>query len=90
MLGFLKLEELGFTIKCKPVSWVGVHSLLVFCFHRIYFVFIAGPIWSFYTSVVMAREPYNSTVDIWMIMLFYLIGIWIVFKTRILELIAKS
>ncbi len=90
MLGFLKLEEMGFVIKCKPVSWVGVHSLLVFCFHRIYFIFIAGPIWSFYTSVIMEREPYNSTIDIWMIMFFYLVGIAIIYKTKILELIARS
>ena len=66
---FLILEKKNIRLNVPIVSWVGLNSLLVFAFHRIFFVRILAPL------SVMIGTQLNRTIGASTIELYSYIGI---------------
>jgi hypothetical protein len=90
LLGFLYVECRGKIYKVPVVTWVGVSSLLVFGFHRLFFVHIAGPWWAYLRSVWFELPPVNSTIHIWFIMAVYLGLCLVIQRVGLLRLMDRA
>lgn len=90
MVAFLWTECLGYKVRLPVVSWVGVSSLLVFGLHRLFFIHIGGPLWSWWQSVWLELPPVNSTWHTWVLMAAFLFWCLLIQRGRILSLIERS
>lgn len=61
---FLWLERKNIKFNVPVITWVGLHSILVFAFHRIFFVRILGPI-SVLIGSLTGRTLGASTIELY-------------------------
>lgn len=62
---FIIMEGRGVVFRIPFFHWLGVNSLTVFAFHRIYFIFIGGPLWAYLVAVVFDSPLSHQSVIIW-------------------------
>lgn len=81
----LLLDRKAFPFQKIPFfSWLGVYSVFVFAFHRIFFVHLYGPLWAWFYAW-MGWQPRNHTIDLW-IGIAMLCGLsWCILKSRVIE-----
>ena len=83
---FLFLTVKKFTLKSNFVNWVGVHSLMIFAFHRIFFVHLYGPVRAAIGSYLQVPVQ-NYFWEIWIAIFFCLLLVYGIRKSNMLLII---
>ena len=73
----------------KLMEWIGVNSLSIFAFHRIWYIHMWIPVITYICAVNDAILP-NTTPFLWFSIAVYLVFMWIMIKTKILRIIMKD
>lgn len=87
---FLWFQVKNIKFKVPFFHWVGVYSLLVFAFHRIFMVHIGGPLWAYITGVVLEQRPVNNSYTAWILIIFCVFLCWVVKITNLPRLISRT
>jgi len=85
----LYLSQKKIQLNIPLINWVGMHSLLIFAFHRILFVRVLGPIRS-WLEASLSWPMRNSSSEIFTFMAITLALCYLVKRTRVFELITRS
>lgn len=87
---FLWLQMKNVKLKIPFFHWIGVYSILVFAFHRIFMVHIGGPLWAYTTAVVLEQRPVNNFYTAWVLIGFCVFLCWLIKKTNLPRLISRT
>lgn len=87
---FMWLQMRNIKLKIPFFHWVGVYSLLVFAFHRIFMVHIGGPIWAYTTGVILEQRPVNNFYTAWTLILACVAFCWVIKVTNLPRLISRT
>lgn len=87
---FLLLEKRGIVLKVPFFTWLGVNSIIVFAFHRIYFVFMAGPLWAYTMAVIYEAPLKHNSFVIWFLIACCAGICWLTQKTKLFDLITRA
>lgn len=85
LLHFRKIKPRGL----KLMEWVGINSLAIFAFHRIFFIHMWMPLVVYYCSVTGQIIP-NTTPFLWFSIAMEFAFVWFLMKTKMLRIIMRD
>lgn len=87
---FLFLEKKNISLKVPFFNWLGINSIIVFAFHRIYFVYFAGPLWAYGAAVIFEAPLRHSSFVTWFFIFVLASLCWVAQKTSLFNIITRS
>jgi hypothetical protein len=86
---FLYLEFKNIRIKFAPINWIGENSLIVFTFHRVFFVKLIAPI-SMFVGSMCGRTLSASSIEVFTYVFIAISMSWALKKLRLVKIIFPS